>query len=150
MDKKKIFAPAFALFAILIGVIAIAKLVVVKELVVGIFSLTFGLMAIIWTYRARVSLSKGSELRDYTNYFLLCLIAILLFSIWDTFLGFYHYTHDGAHEFLVYPKYLFITAAYLVFLRASYQILYLSKKFGFSTEASDIKKAIESKKKRSN
>lgn len=149
METKDIIALVLAVVAILTGLVAIIKLVVIKELVVGVLSLTFGIMAIIWTYRARKSLSKGSELRKYTDYFILCLIAILFFSIWDTFLTYYQNINLVINEAWIYPKYLFITSTYLIFLRASYQILYLSKKFGFSEEASDIKKILDSKKKKS-
>lgn len=148
MKTQKLFASIFGTIAILVGLIAIVKIVVIKELVVGILSLTIGIMAIIWTYKARRSLSEGSELRNYTTYFLLCLISILLFSIWDTFISFLQVQSLRISDFFLYPKYIFITIAYLIFLRAAYQILYLSKKFGFSEEAKDIQKLLEVKKKK--
>ena|SRR3989338_6974056 len=148
IKKQKLFASIFGAIAIIVGLVAIIKIVVVKELIVGILSLTIGIMAIIWTYKARRSLSEGSELRNYTTYFLFCLVSILLFSIWDTFISFMQAQNLSINNFFLYPKYIFITIAYLIFLRAAYQILYLSKKFGFSEEAKDIQKLLASKKKK--
>lgn len=146
IGKSQIFAVVFAVVAIIIGLIAIIKLVGVAELAVGFISFTFGLMAIIWTFKARRSLSPGSELRRTTNYFMFSLIAILLFSIWDTVLGFLRVDCPVSRWF-VYLKFFFITVAYFVFLRAAYEILYMSKSFGFETKAKEIKEIVKQKKK---
>ncbi|MEK6816153.1 MAG: hypothetical protein AABY09_00945, partial [Nanoarchaeota archaeon] len=71
---KQAFAMLLAVVAIFMGLVTIVKLVGVAELAVGAISLTFGIIAIIWTFKARASLSKGSELRRYTTHFMVCLI----------------------------------------------------------------------------
>src|SRR3989344_357420 len=130
-----------ALFAIVSGLFVIIKLVGNVELVVGIISLTFGILAIIWTLKARSVLSAGSSLRKYTGNFLMCLIFILLFSIWNTMARILNF-----QGIFLYFEYFFIVMAYMVFVMAAYQILYLGKEFGFSREIKVMKKAIREKK----
>jgi len=130
-----------ALFAIVLGLFVIIKLVGNVELIVGIISLTFGILAIIWTLKARSVLSAGSSLRKYTGNFLMCLIFILLFSIWNTMARILNF-----QGIFLYFEYFFIVMAYMVFVMAAYQILYLGKEFGFSREIKVMKKAIREKK----
>lgn len=118
-----------AFLAVLFGVFAIIQFVPDVELVVGFLSLTFGILAIIWTIRARCSLSPGTSLRDYATYFLLSLLLIVAFSVWDTLILLFDM--KGA---AIYPKYVLITLAYLVFVFASYNILCLGKQFGFKPQ----------------
>ena len=47
---------------------------------------------------------------------------------------------------MLYPGYLFITLAFLIFVIASYQILNMGKEFGFQKQAKDIEQIIETKK----
>ena len=130
-----------ALFAIVLGLFVIIKLVGNVELVVGIISLTFGILAIIWTLKARSILSTGSSLRKYTGNFLMCLIFILLFSIWNTMARILNF-----QGIFLYFEYFFIVMTYMVFVMAAYQILYLGKEFGFLKEIKVMKKAIKEKK----
>lgn len=118
-----------ALLAVLFGVFGLLKLVPNIELAVGLLSLTFGLVAIFWTYRAKTSLSVGTSLRDYSNYFLVSLVLIVGYSIWDTLL-----TLLGWTGYWMYPKYALITVAYLIFVLASSKILYVGKTFGFHSQ----------------
>lgn len=131
-----------ALLAVLFGVYALIKLVPSFELAIGFLSLTFGLMAIISTYRAKSSLSEGTSLRDYTNYFLFSLIFIVLFSVWDTMIVLFQWT--GGWTF---PKYFLLTIAYLIFFFTAYKILYLGKQFGFhsNVERMNLKNTKKSK-----
>jgi hypothetical protein len=123
-----------ALLAVSFGVFALIRFVPNIELAIDFLSLTFGLVAIIWTYRAKVSLSPGTSLRDYTNYFLYSLVFIVLFSVWDTLIFLF-----GWEGVLVYPKYFLITIAYLIFVFAAYKILYLGKQFGFKQQVKKMK-----------
>ena len=122
-----------AFLAVLFGIFALVRFIPTIELAVGFLSLTFGLVAIVWAYRAKNSLSEGTDLRDYTTYFLFSLIFIVLFSVWDTVLFVFEWSKYliMPNKFLLYPKYFFITAAYLIFAFASYKILYVGKQFGF-------------------
>lgn len=135
-----------AIIAILCGLFAIIKIVREPELVVGLISLTFGIMAIIWVIRARSSLSPQSSLRNYTTHFLLSLVFILLFSIWHMLNKMLLW--EQKNVYLVYPEYFFITIAYIVFVISAYKILYLGKEFGFQAEAKNIARIIKEKKKR--
>ncbi|HIJ10689.1 TPA: hypothetical protein HA278_01400 [Candidatus Woesearchaeota archaeon] len=130
-----------AFLAVLFGVFGLIKFVQDVELVIGLLSLTFGLVAIMWTYRAMASLSKGTSLRDYAFYFLLSLIFIILFSIWDTAILLFQL--QGS---FVYPKYFLITIAYLIFSFTSYKILQLGKQFGFHFQVNKMSAIKENKK----
>ena len=143
---KKVLQTIFAVIAILSGIFAIVRIVKVPELIIGLLSLTFGIMAIIWVLRARAALSPKSSLRSYTSHFLLTLIFILLYSIWNT-LG-KLLLWEQTRPYMVYPEYLFITLTYIVFLFSAYKILYLGKEFGFQVESAEIAKIIKEKKKK--
>ncbi len=107
-------------------------------LFIGLASLSFGITALFFTFKARSILSHGSSLRDYTTSFALCLMFILFFSIWDMLIDLFQWEKG-----LIYPKYFFITIAYFVFVYTSYRIFNLGKEFGFSEQASKIKKAMK-------
>jgi hypothetical protein len=118
-----------ALLAVLFGVFSLVMFVPSAELIVGFLSLTFGVLGIIWALRAKLSLSKGTMLREYATYFFFALVFIVLYSFWDTLamlLGW-----QGA---LLYPKYFLITISYLIFVFAAYKMLHLGKQFGFKPQ----------------
>ena len=62
------------LLAVLFGVYAVTQILGEVNLIVSVISLTFGLVAIIWTYMAKQSLSKGTMLREYVVYFFYSLV----------------------------------------------------------------------------
>jgi len=128
------------------GLISIFRVVVDTEVAIGFVTVSFGILAIIWTSTAIASLSKGSSLRRHTINFLLCLIFVLLFSIWHTISKLFKW-RETLNEFMLYPGYLFITLAFLIFVATSWQILTMGKEFGFEKQAKQIKKIMESKKK---
>ncbi len=133
-----------AFLAVLFGVFALIRFVPDVQLVIGLLSITFGIVAMVWTHRAKRSLSAGTSLREYTNLFFFSLVFIFLFSLWDT-LGIIFLWQGN----LVYPKYFLITIAYLVFVFAAYKILYLGKQFGFTLQVAkmDLEKAKKAKVK---
>ena len=47
---------------------------------------------------------------------------------------------------MLYPGYLFITLAFLIFVITAYQILTMGQEFGFEKQAKKIKKIMEKKK----
>jgi len=134
-----------ALVAIAIGLIAIFKVVVNLEIAIGFVTISFGVLAIIWTSIALKSLSPGSSLKKHTISFLLSLIFILSFSVWHTMEKLFEW-RTSVVEVMLYPGYFFITAAFLIFVSAAYQILVMGKEFGFSVEASKINKVMKEKK----
>ena len=133
-----------AFLAVMIGVFAIISFVPNIELAIGFMSITFGIVAIIWASRARNSLSPGTSLREYTTYFLWSLILIMFFSVWDLLINIFQW--EG---FLLYPKYFFISIAYLVFFYTSYKILYIGKQFGIQSQVArmDLSKKVIQKNK---
>lgn len=142
---KKIIYVAVALGAIILGLIAIIQIVKVAEIIMGLFSLTFGITSIIWAYRAKNSLSKGSELRKYANFFFMSLVSIVLFSISDLSIAILKTSEVSIYFY--YPKYFLLTIIYLIFFVSSYQILSIGKMFGFNRAAEDINKVMKEKKK---
>ncbi|GAI86767.1 unnamed protein product [marine sediment metagenome] len=78
MIKRRI-GILFGLIGIILGLVAIFNFIVDTEVAIGFVTISFGILAIIWTTMALQSLSKGSSLRRHTFNFLLCLIFILLF-----------------------------------------------------------------------
>ncbi|MBS3149762.1 hypothetical protein J4455_03680 [Candidatus Woesearchaeota archaeon] len=130
------------LVVIFIGIFTIFRIVKDIEIAVGLFSLSFGILGIIWTTLAVKSLSKGSSLRTYAISFLFCLITILLFSIWNLLIKLFNW-----HNIMIYPAYFFITISYIIFVFTSYKIHKLGKEFGFEIQGSRIKKLLKKKKK---
>ena len=141
---KKILV-LFELLAIAVGLLVIFKIVTNTEAAIGFVTLSFGVLAIIWTSMAVKSLSPGSSLRKYVTNFLLCLIFILLFAVWHTISIIFEW-RKTLNEAWLYPGYLFITIAFLIFVTTAYQVLTMGKEFGFRTQAEKIKKVIEEKK----
>ena len=135
------FMQVFAeLVVIFIGIFTIFKLVNDLEIAIGLFSLSFGVLGIIWTTMAVRSLSKGSSLRTYAISFLFCLVTILLFSIWNLLIKLFEW-----QSIMIYPAYFFITMSYIIFVFTSYKINKLGKEFGFQLQGSKIKKFLKKK-----
>lgn len=137
---KKIISYIVFLAVLIIGIWAIFKLVGTLDIAIGMIALTFGVLAIIWSFMALNSLSPGSSLRDFTKLFLGCVIFVLLYSIWQTIGDLFNWTGN-----IVIVQYFFIAVAFLMFVFAAYKILNMGKEFGFSEKASEIKKIIGKK-----
>jgi len=137
----------FGLLAIASGLTAIFRLVVDTEVAVGFVTISFGILAIIWTTMAVVSLAKGSTLRRHTTNFLFCLIFILMFAIWHTMSKLFRW-RETVNEFMLYPGYLFLIVAFLIFVATAYQVLLMGKEFGFEKQAQKLAKVIEQKRKK--
>ena len=140
---KNALAIITAIIGIMVGLVAIVLILRDVELIVAVLSLTFGIWAMIWILMARNSLSPGSSLREYTTYFLLCLIFVLLGSIWNYLITLLHWT-----GLLIYPQYIFISITYIVFVVASYKIFHIGQEFGFKDETRRLQKLILEKSKR--
>ena len=133
----------FAIIAIISGLTALMLFVVNFEIIIALLTITFGITAIFWTLRARSSLSLGSSLREYTTYFLLCVIFLMLFSVWNV--SIFLFDLKGVW---ILPQYFFVSLTYLVFVFTSYKILYLGKELGFGSQRKVIEQAMNEKKKR--
>ncbi|HLC85868.1 MAG TPA: hypothetical protein VJG30_01105 [Candidatus Nanoarchaeia archaeon] len=136
---KKNFQFFIALVGILAGLYAIFKLLP-SYLISDFLSLTFGVLAIIWTTKALLSLSRNSSLRSYTGYFLTALVFIVSSSLVIT-----------TSKLTVLPEWTYtlravlFSLAYLAFVTASYKILKIGEEFGFGESAKAIKKALDEK-----
>ncbi|MBU4501740.1 MAG: hypothetical protein KKA79_04055 [Nanoarchaeota archaeon] len=133
--------------AIVIGIIAVIKLLVEVKLVVSALSLSFGVTALIWVLRARRSLSKGSSLKALTTHFLATVVFILCFSFWG--IAVEMLSLEAMYgESVILPQYLFISLAYITFAGAAYKIRSLGKEFGFNLKSEEIAKILKEKKKK--
>jgi len=142
MKIKTLIGAILWFAAIIASLIAIFRITANVEIAVGFITISFGILAIIWTSIAIKSLSPGSSLRSYTKTFLFCLIFVILFSIWHA-LG-RVFVWEGL---IIFPEYVFIAIAYLIFAAASYKIWRIGKEFGFREQAARIKRVIIEKKK---
>ena len=112
----------------------------------GVTTIIFGIAALVLASRARRRLTPGS-LREYIDYFSICLVFIVIFSLWQTarILLDFKLTLGGLTE---YPEYIFIVFAYVAFIFTSYRVTKISTEFGFLEEGKDIHKAMKRKKKK--
>jgi len=133
--------------AIIIGIIAIIKLIVDAELVISALSLTFGVTALIWIFKARKSLSKGSSLKELTLHFFFTVIFVLCFSFWGIVVKMLSLENIYG-DLVMFPQYLFISFAYITFIAAAYKIRKIGKEFGFSAQSKEIEKIIKTKKRK--
>ncbi len=115
---------------------------------VAIISLTtviFGMAALLLASRARSKLSPGS-LRSYIDNFSICLLFIVVFSVWQTVRSLFN-TELSLYGFSGYPEIFFISLAYVGFIAASYRVLKISEEFGFKKEGEKIDVLIKQKKR---
>lgn len=137
-NLKEMFKNMLGALAIYIGLYSITKIISNLDIIITMISLTFGIMAIIWVLKARGALSKGSSLRAYTTSFLFCVVFILLFSIYDSYIKLFDIKGN-----VVYMKYFLITLVYIVIVYTSYKIYILGTEFGFAEEGARVKKALK-------
>lgn len=135
------------IIAIIVGVVAIVKLIIDAELVVSALSLTFGVTALIWIFKARKSLSKGSSLKELTLHFLFTVVFVLCFSFWGIVVKMLQ-LKEVYGDVIAFPQYLFISLAYITFIGAAYKIRKIGKEFGFSVQAEEIERIIKAKRKK--
>jgi len=126
--------------AIIVAIYLLSSISKSLEITVGAFSLSIGVLAIIWTLIAKYSLSPKSTLRLFTNSFLACLIALIALSFIKLIAFMTAYSRN-----LIYIEYILTTIVYLFFLISAYYILSIGKQFGFQSKAAEIKKIIEKK-----
>ena len=142
--KINILAPLLWIIGIVLSLIAIFKIVGYVKLAVGLIIISFGILSVIWTSIANRSLSKGSELRRFTEKFLLCSTLVLLFSIWSILDELFHWK-----GFMDYFGYILLTVTFFMFVFAAYHIQEMGKQFGFEVQAKSIKKIMARKKSQS-
>jgi len=116
--------------------------------IVGVSTVIFGVASILLISKARNRLSEGS-IRKYMDNFAICLVFIVIFSVWQTARDFFG-SGIGIEKhttYAAYPEYIFIVLAYIAFIVASYRVLKISEEFGFKEEGKKIERLIKSKKR---
>lgn len=143
IDIKKILATIIGIIAIIAGIYTIFKISPTKDFAINFLTVSFGLLALIWAFKAYRSLAPNSSLRSYALLFALALTFIVMhrvlivISIFLTFGAWYNYLN-----------YLIIVIGYLLFVASSYKILAIGKEFGFAESTIIIKEALKDKKKK--
>ena len=116
--------------------------------IVGVSTVIFGVASLLLISKARNRLSEGS-IRKYMDNFAICLVFIVIFSVWQTARDFFG-SGIGIEKhttYAAYPEYIFIVLAYIAFIVASYRVLKISEEFGFKEEGKKIERLIKSKKR---
>lgn len=135
-----------SMIAIIVGIVAVIKLVGNAELILSTLSLTFGIMALIWVIKARGRLSKGSSLRGLATNFMFTLIFILCFSFWGIGVNML-LLKDVYGDIIAFPQYMLLSFAYIAFVGAAYKMMKMGEEFGFNIESKKIERLIKKKKK---
>lgn len=123
-------------FAILLGISAIFS-IAPFEIALNAIMNSLAILALIWIHIARKSLSPASSLRRFAFYIFLCLIFMFLFSAWNLITQIF--PAKG------YWGYLWLGTAYLFLIVSSYKLMKIGVEFGFSSQASDIKRLLKKK-----
>ncbi len=126
---------------IYLGIYTMTKIAPSLDLVIGAISLTFGLMALIWVWKAKIAFSKGSSMRDFSGSFFSCLLSILMYSILESFI-----IMRNLGGVWIYLKYALMTIAYINFVYAAYKMRSLGTTFGFEDQGKRIKKVLNPRK----
>lgn len=114
--------------------------------IIGVTTIIFGITALLLASRARKRLSEGT-IRSYIDNFSICLVFIVIFSIWQTGRGLFD-LNIGVGGLKEYPEYIFIILAYVAFIITSYKVSKVSHEFGFEEERKVIESIIKEKKKK--
>ena len=141
MIPINVIAASLWLLGIILSMVAIVSIIGNVELAVGAIIISFGILSVIWTSMANKSLSKGSELRNFTEKYLLCSIFVLGYAVWSILDEIVHWS-----GFMIYVGYGFLTITFFLFVFVAYHILQIGKKFGFQGQAKKINKVIQEKK----
>jgi hypothetical protein len=137
----KVLASILWIIGIILSLIAIIYIVGNAEIAVGLIIISIGILSVIWTSMANKSLSQGSELKQFTTKFLWTSSFVLAYAIWSIMDELFNWT-----GLMIYIGYIFLTLTFFMFVVAAYHILVISKKFGFSVQAKNIKNVLEEKK----
>lgn len=133
------------LIAIIFGMVAVIKIAGQTEIILGAMTLTFGITAVIWIIKAMRSLSKGSALRNLATNFLVSLIFMIIFNVWNL-VSRVMMLNEG-YSVPSAPPYLFISLVYITFVGIAYKMKKLGEEFGFSGQSEQIKALMKKKKK---
>ncbi len=111
------------------------------ELILGIFSVLFGIVAIVISLVAFKKLTSG-YLSTYVQWVIYSIFALILHSIWHTVMEAFE-LKETMGAIIEYPAYIFAIIAYFLIACASYRLYELSKVFGFKDKAKNIQRVIK-------
>ncbi len=114
-------------------------------IIVGVTTVIFGVASLFMISRARNRLSEGS-IRKYMDNFAICLVFIVIFSVWQTARSILGISID-VEGLATYPEYIFIVFAYIAFIVASFRVMKISQEFGFKEDGRKIQQIIREKPK---
>jgi len=118
----------------------------VSVAIVSLTTFIFGIAALLLASKARSRLSPGS-IRAYIDNFSICLVFIVIFSLWQTTRSAFN-IELSMGEFSDYPELIFIVFAYIGFIIASYRVIKISEEFGFKGHGKLIRRLVKEKTKK--
>ncbi|MBS3168391.1 hypothetical protein J4216_04655 [Candidatus Woesearchaeota archaeon] len=138
---KKILRIIVAFIAILIGIYSLFKITPTFNLAADFFIISFGFLALIWSFKAYRSLAQNSSLRSYSLLFVFALLAIFLNKLLTLLRSLNLFNNIITENSLM-------VIGYLLFALSAYKILMIGKEFGFAESANMIEEALKEKKKK--
>lgn len=115
----------------------------VHLVIVSITTVIFGITSLLLISRARSRLSDGS-IRRYMDNFAICLVFIVIFSVWQTARSIVG-VDISIEGISTYPEYIFVVFAYVAFIFASFRVLKISEEFGFKEDGRRIGDIVKEK-----
>ena len=140
---KRTIPLIFGIISIIVAIYAIFKISPTVEFAIDFFTISFGLLALIWAYKAYQSLAPNSSLKSHALLFALGLTLMVLYRLLTVIS-----TFITTQRIYSYFEYLIVIIAYLLFVAASYKIMQIGQEFGFSESTSLIKEALKEKRKK--
>lgn len=127
------------LAAIFGGVVALFNILPLRTAINALI-LSLAILALIWIYIAIDSLSKGSNLRNFSYYLFYCMIFLLIFSV----LGFL--------ASMVEIKYVYrdlsLALAYIFLIISAYKLMKIGTEFGFTRQVRDMNEVLKERLRR--
>lgn len=140
---KKTIPVIFGLIAIVVAVYALFKISPKIEFAIDLFIMSFGILALIWAYKAYQALATNSSLKAYSLLFALALTFIVINKI--LLISISLFSLPGLYSYLSHAT---IIVGYILFVIASYKILIIGEEFGFADSAKMIKEALRENKQK--
>lgn len=135
---KKTIPVIFGLIAIVVAVYALFKISPKIEFAIDLFIMSFGILALIWAYKAHKALAPNSSLKAYSLLFALALTFIVINKI--LLISISLFSLPALYSYL---GHITIVIGYIMFVIASYKILVIGEEFGFAESTKMIKEALK-------
>ncbi|MCK5661818.1 MAG: hypothetical protein KAH86_10675 [Methanosarcinales archaeon] len=110
------------------------------ELVIGVFTIIGGLLAILITFFAMKKLTSG-HLKSYISWIVVALLSLLANSVLHTAREWFGWKETYG-VMVEYPEYFLSTIGYIFFIIAAYKVYKLAEIYGFKHEGDMINKII--------